>query len=408
MKMVFNSSYCRILLRFLTLVTYTHSLANKCPCDVNTATRTADCSSRELKEVPECVPNTTERLNFSSNDLTYHPAQFKKLKHLVFLDLSNNRHFSPKTDSFQELEDLIILYLNGTNLEPLESKIFANLRNVKSLSLSNCGLRTLPETTFNQTINLQYLDLSSNFLEEIKNNQFSVLSNLRFLNLRRASLSTMMIISYNSFTGLFQLRYLSLEETKVTSYPPDVFKPLNSLEELHLQGSCATYTCDQLHECFKNISFLKKLYLDNFLVNHLGPGFSSLRNLEEIYFVGSVMVCNLSTLSNNTFENLQDTSISKISIEQCGINSDILPYAFSHLKSLTVLNMELIGIPRLCYVRHNFFETGLENTSILHLRFPLQCQLSYNRPYVMVLGGLTETPLQYLDMSHGSISGIEA
>lgn len=267
---------------------------------------------------------------------------------------------------------------------------------------SDRWLEEIPKCIPNTT---ERLDLSGNWFTEIEDNQFSNLTHLVYLELHSVGLETVKIHN-NSFDGLSQLLYLSLKDTKVASYPLTVFKSLNKLEELNLQGSCEPKTCSKIHERFKFIHSLKKLYLDNFLVNHIGPGFSFLRNLEEVYFIGNVLNCNFSTLRTNIFENLRNSTISKISIGQCLIHYDILAGTFSHLRYLTVLELGLIGIPNVCYIRHNFYETGLENTNILHLHFPLKCQNDYNRPFVEVIGGLEHTPLESLNMSHGTVQGI--
>ena len=81
---------------------------------------------RYLKEIPNCVPNTTRELNFHGNNLAYQRGQLQRYTFLTYLDISENFKFVPSCDSFDGLTRLKLLNLNSTNLIHLQPCVFSN------------------------------------------------------------------------------------------------------------------------------------------------------------------------------------------------------------------------------------------------------------------------------------------
>ena len=64
-----------------------------CPCHIylnEKGYEKADCWGKNLTTIPNCIPNTTQWLDFGNNNLRYTPGQFQKFGNLVVLDMYNN------------------------------------------------------------------------------------------------------------------------------------------------------------------------------------------------------------------------------------------------------------------------------------------------------------------------------
>ena len=162
----------------------------------------ADCSSRNLTKIPDCIPITTRYFNFFGNDLRYQPKQFKRFKDLVSLNLSGNRWFDPRNGSFNGLSKLRNLYLNKTDFQA-SPDVFTGLTGLEILYLNENYLRfALPNNLFSEVFNLQFLDLSGNLLN-VHDFQFAKLSSLFYLDLSKSEVSFQ---GKHSFAGLSSLK----------------------------------------------------------------------------------------------------------------------------------------------------------------------------------------------------------
>ena len=321
---------------------------NQCPCVFNITTGTADCQYkyvfRKLEKIPNCVPNTTRTLIFRNNDLTYQPGQLQRFKFLTCLDLSLNYKFSPKCDSFDGLARLKLLDLSYTNLEHFKPCLSAKLNTLETLRMSGSKMRHLTADFFGALNNLTFLDISDNALPEISNNIFTSLKNLKHLNL---GYNVGLVLNVHSFLGLSNLRSLKLDFSTMpngTSFPISVFRPLEQIVEINLAAVCSSldkyYNCEAIDQRLRAIPTLKMLTLDNFVINSLGLGFATLTHLKELsfgtYLQTSLSTCNISTLSNKTFQSLRNSPIRKITIAWCKI-TQIQPFTFFMFRNLTYL-----------------------------------------------------------------------
>lgn len=386
------------------------STEETCPCSFNMVSHEANCFHGGLRKIPNCIPRTIKRLILNSNNITNQPGQFNGFTVLKFLDLSYNFYFAADKDSFSGLISLNTLFLNVTNNGQMKTDLFSGLPRLDTLSLSFIHLRYIDAETFVHLHSLTYLDLSGNFLTDVKNNLFLKLPHLQHLDLGHNEHPK---FHARSFAGLSQLKFLSLKENLVINayyFPSNLFQPLIQLEELHLEGICSLrefhYNCSTIHDHLSRLPSLKKLHLDNFVINSLGQGFHVLKKLEELYFLDLVMTNECKVfLSNKTFDNLKTSSLSKLYIEKCNINN-IKPYTFSYFPSLTsleLISVELAMLPRICS-SYTHIETGLQNTNISHLRLQLKCQ--YGPISISRLKGLKDTELEYLEISDGRVRAL--
>ena len=402
-----------IVLALVTLMFLLSSASAKpklCPCVINVTTATADChykyDFRLLKEIPNCVPNTTRELIFHGNNLTYRPGQLQRFTFLTYLDLSQNLKFAPGCDSFDGLMRLKTLNLSSTNLEHLKPCVSSKLNNLETLRLSCSRMRYLSGEFFGNLNSLSVLDLADNSLSEISNNIFTSLPNLKHLDL---GYNFELVLNIHSFFGLSKLESLLLDFGMVpnaTSFPISLLRPLTQIEEISLQGLCSTlyeyYNCEAIDQRLRVISTLKILTVDNFVINLLGQGFAFLTRLKELNFgtfIDSVLSsCNVTSLSNKTFQSLRNLPISKLTINWCQINQ-IIPFTFSMFKNLTYLDLFNIKVGQIS--RDEEMEISLQQSLIQHLRLRLQNQIGLVP--LPILSGLVSSQLQTLDIDSSPV-----
>ena len=346
------------------------------------------------------------RLGFLSNKL------FDNLQHLETLELLGNGIRHTSISPFAALHSLRNLSLRFNNDIILTKQSFTGLASLERLNLTLCGLTYLKQDVFDELTNLSELDLSRNRLSEIRDNQFARLQKLLYLDIKHNSDS----IQFRSlsFAGLSHLKYLNLDHTRInkyTSFPNDVFEPLHTIEELHLVGFCIDldsyhYHQESISENLSKLSTLRKLYVDNFVVSSLDTGFSTLVNLEELKFDGRYAGrFRIDAFSMSTFENLRNSPISTLVMDNYEIKN-ISPFAFSYFGNLTALNLINLELSDWCEGRSIDVETGLQDTNTTHLRLQLRCQ---GRVITLFsIQGIERTPLETLDLSDGSIWGIDS
>ena len=153
------SAICRYIFLSVTALLQIHiqnsvATSNRCLCELELVTKTANCSRLLLKDIPICVPSGTVRLDLSYNMMNYHPGQFKRFKDIAYIDLSGNVIFFPDGDTFSGLTQLKTLYLNETNLPQLQARFVSEPSNIEILSFCEDRLPTIPTKYFS---NLNFL-----------------------------------------------------------------------------------------------------------------------------------------------------------------------------------------------------------------------------------------------------------
>ena len=384
-----------------------------CPCSINVQLKTADCSSRKLTTVPEpeCIPSTIQYLNLANNDLRYQSKQFQGFRSLNHLDLSGNLGLAIWNDSFTGLLELRSLFLNKTAFNIRASGAFETLNLLETLYLSNLYAdQYISDNLFRGLQSLTFLDLSYDFPMFINGFQFSWLTSLLHLDLSHSIIKS---IDPNIFSGLSTVRFLSLNDTEWYNdeTSPELFQPLVSLEELHIEGFCfkSVHNCSKIAVLLSKVPSLKRLYIHNIVLSGgIKMGFSSLQHLEEIHFLESVhgnfymSFCDLGVVNNVTFHYLTSTLISKIVVHHCRVDS-ITVTAFGHFKSLK--SLDLILTSELCYEIFEQIAWSLRDTRIKNIRISAQCRFVLKPE--PALKGLQHTELQYLDLSTGVIQIID-
>jgi Leucine-rich repeat (LRR) protein len=254
-------------------------------------------------------------LDLQMRNLELLPSSIGKLKHLRYLDLSNNRNLKELPNSIFRLQNLQTLKLKCCfNLEELPSSI-VELKHLRHLYLShNPNLKKLPNS-ISKLQNLQTLDLSFCFLLEELPSSIVELKHLRHLdisgnkNLKKLSnsISTlqnlqMLDLSFcdnleelpSSIVELKHLRCLNLSGHKNLKKLPNSMSRLLNLQKLTL--SCCSML-EELPRDMKELVNLRHLEIDRCeRLTYMPCGLGLLTNLETL----SKFVVHKDPLSQNS------------------------------------------------------------------------------------------------------------
>lgn len=389
-----------------------NSSESYCICSLYNEQYTADCSSRNLIKIPDCVPKTTRHFSFAANNLQYQSKQFKRFKNLVSLNLSGNRWFDPRNDSFCGLSKLRTLYLNKTDFQGSPG-VFSGLTHLNTLYLNDNYLRfTLPNDLFGELFNLESLDLSGNKLDA-HDFQFAKLSGLLNLDLSKSEVSFQ---GKHSFVGLSKLKILSLSNSYwyTEDTPVDLFLFLESLEELNIEGFCIDKVtkCSKIDKFLTRVTSLKILHIHNIVLGHvLGSGFSSLQNLKTLCFTSSQVsflhrrTCQIENLDGAVFKSLVNVPLFRLVIHGCHVGY-FSGYIVSPVRK-TLLSLDLVLSTPWCDGLYPQLAVGLRKSNIKNIRFSGECQFAGSVQEPLLIG-LEETQVESLDLSNGPIEMISS
>lgn len=236
---------------------------------------------------------------------------------------------------------------------------------------------------------------------------------------RFASLQTL-VLGYNkitflrsgSFNGLKQLKHLSLDHNKLdsnVSYADDLFKPLQNLTRLYIQGNCDVHTaiCYYPEVALSSATSLEYLHMDGIPNKEFKNGFAKLTNLNTLYIDDENGFCNMPVLTKTTFEAFKQTSLSLLHLEGCDVMT-IEPNVFRGL--MTLKTLIITDNRKLCSDGMENVTIGLNETNIETIRFNYWCRNPSQ--YISLAGnmlkGLTNTSLKTLDIGWNRINYIDS
>ena len=160
------------------------------------------------------------------------------------------------------------------------------------------------------------------------------------------------------------MKYLSIKDTFSIHHPPEeVFKPLNSLEELHLEALCNLFIpfgfdCTTIDKRLKHVPSLKKIFIDKKIIQSTEKGFLSLEKMEGLYFVTNEYTpsCEVVALGSDLFENLANSPQTKLVLDYC----NIIYVAPRWIKYLMKLEEVYLAVATYDYEKFwVYFSTGL-------------------------------------------------
>ncbi|XP_046346285.2 toll-like receptor 4 [Haliotis rufescens] len=186
-------------------------------------------------------------------------------------------------------------------------------QNTTSLNLSTNHIAVLhiqPNSSLNA---LKYLDVSNNKLSKLQNGTFE---------------------SINSLEELFlQNNNLMLDST---TYPDDVFLPLQKLQKLHLHNNDRKSEGSYPETAFGKLRSVVELKIDTYETSTFGSGFANMTSLKRLLlgFNG----CKISRVLNQTLRSFKHIPIEDLDLSSCPLAA-LDKMSFVYLKSLKDLNL---------------------------------------------------------------------
>lgn len=180
------------LLLFFTLwvatgFTARSSCPELCSCSDKYGRHFAECSYKNLVEVPDGFPPNVTTVSLSANKISVIPlgsfdnvtrvtslwmanneivsieqGTLAPLVHLRNLDISHNRIIEFPWEDLENLTGLHLLKMNHNKMVNLPRDAFSNLRDLRSLRLNNNRFATIAEGTFDGLVSLSHLQIYNN------------------------------------------------------------------------------------------------------------------------------------------------------------------------------------------------------------------------------------------------------
>uniref|UniRef100_A0A1I7TPT2 Ig-like domain-containing protein n=1 Tax=Caenorhabditis tropicalis TaxID=1561998 RepID=A0A1I7TPT2_9PELO len=214
-----------------------------------------DCSSLDLSDIPNSIPNNTKILLLSDNEIeTIDKTRLKGFYFLQTLDLSNNiiRHidyeFFPNLSNLRvlnlrknrlpriphgsdQLEHLEKMDLRSNLISTITAEEFGNLAAIRSVDLSRNLISYLPKPVTSIKINIEKLDLAANTITDIGSELFSTFNSLVSLKLARNHITS---LRQFSFSRLRKLESIDLTRNMIREIRFLAFNQLPSLRNISL------------------------------------------------------------------------------------------------------------------------------------------------------------------------------
>ena len=342
------------------------------------------------------------------------------LKHLTSLKLVRLRFsasvFHPCFEELNELKQLTLQYLQQSNISDLTFHPFRS--SLKTLDIMHCGLRRLDVDMFKDLSQLNNLDLSYNDITDLPINIFAPLTRLTQLILAGNNLKVfssellrplrhlkVLNIGYNSrlnltlgkeFVNMTWLNTITLSGIKLTSLNNATFQNLRFCPLIQIVISqCSLRSISK--DAFQPLRNLTMLNLDSNPLNNsvLHSAFYGLQeapldrlDLEHVH---------LSRYSTTLFEGLNDSHITRLSLEQSLIPS-IKRGVFRNVRDVVRLDMSSNKIASI--EDHSFVD--LRNLSYLTLY-----ENNIAEMYSAKRLGISPA-LEYLRLTRNAITEIQA
>ncbi|XP_046898173.1 immunoglobulin superfamily containing leucine-rich repeat protein 2-like [Hypomesus transpacificus] len=170
-----------------SVISIGHGCPELCTCSDKYGRHFAECSYKDLVEIPDGFPPNVTTLSLSANKisliefgsfdnvtqvtslwmanneiLSIKPGTLAHLIQLRNFDISHNRIVDFPWEDLQNLTALQLLKMNHNKMVSLPKHAFFNLNDLRSLRLNNNRFTTIPEGTFDGLISLSHLQLYNN------------------------------------------------------------------------------------------------------------------------------------------------------------------------------------------------------------------------------------------------------
>ncbi|XP_070267292.1 chondroadherin-like protein [Myotis yumanensis] len=245
-----------------------HTAAQRCPqtCVCDNSRRHVACRHQNLTEVPNAIPELTQRLDLQGNLLkVLGPAAFQDLPYLTHLDLRHCQVELVAEGAFRGLGRLLVLNLASNRLRALPQEALDGLGSLRRLELEGNLLEELRPGTFGALGALVTLNLAHNALVYLPAMAFQGLLRARGLRLAHNALS---VLAPEALAGLPALRRLSLHHNELQALPGAALSQARGLARLELGHNPFTYAGE---EDGLALPGLRELVLDHGALQALDP-----------------------------------------------------------------------------------------------------------------------------------------
>ncbi|XP_005231450.2 toll-like receptor 4 [Falco biarmicus] len=154
------------------------------PCLEVIPNKTFSCMGLNVSGVPAEIPDTTQNLDLSFNNLkSLGSNYFSSVPELQLLDLTRCHLHTIEDNSFKDLQKLSTLILTANSLQYLGTAAFDGLTSLKKLVLVETNIASLTDLPIGHLHTLQELNLGHNNIASLKlPKYFSNLTSLRHLS----------------------------------------------------------------------------------------------------------------------------------------------------------------------------------------------------------------------------------
>ncbi|XP_077136106.1 slit homolog 2 protein isoform X5 [Ranitomeya variabilis] len=134
----------------------------RCPAECTCLDTVVRCSNKGLKALPKGIPKDVTELYLDGNLFTLVPKELSSYRHLMLMDLSNNRISTLSNQSFSNMTQLLTLILSYNRLRCIPIKAFDGLNSLRLLSLHGNDISTIPQGAFSDLSSLSHLAIGAN------------------------------------------------------------------------------------------------------------------------------------------------------------------------------------------------------------------------------------------------------
>ncbi|XP_071982122.1 slit homolog 2 protein isoform X1 [Engystomops pustulosus] len=134
----------------------------RCPAECTCLDTVVRCSNKGLKALPKGIPKDVTELYLDGNQFTLVPKELSNYKHLMLIDLSNNRISTLSNQSFSNMTQLLTLILSYNRLRCIPLQAFTGLNSLRLLSLHGNDISTIPQGAFSDLSSLSHLAIGAN------------------------------------------------------------------------------------------------------------------------------------------------------------------------------------------------------------------------------------------------------
>ena len=372
-------------------------------CQVNFKEKSADCNSRQLKEVPQDLNSDIEKLNLMQNLIRkLWNTSFQKYSHLIELDLKANLIFWIQEGSFNPLVNLMKLDLSfNPGISYVPRGIFRMLCKLRELYIAVCNLTSFAfpgalnqksQTGVDNSVTdgkssnpnpaicgqhqMDIIDLHGNYFTNLIPQTVAIDSNVTFLGLDGNPLQT---VDPDTIAALhvtmLQFGYYPLSQEVIKNITLGVSKS-SVIEILYFRDANITYIPSDLFEHLRNktlalislsgsnMLFYPGIFKDLTHVYSLELFDCGIKIIDPHYFDGmlGLRVLNIYSRQLSLVNPLNSTWSLTLDEMNLGLyqSNKFHEYAFRGLMNLTRLSLEYHGTTDLVRDFYEIFQVSLQ------------------------------------------------